>query len=225
MREIGEEAGVTRSDLVYAEIRHAIVQLRLKPGDRLSEADVAKQLGVSRQPVREAFIKLSQADLLTVLPQRGTLVRLISTQDVENAHFVREAIEVAAVRKAAVRADAGDIVSLREIIATQATTPREDHVVFMRHDEAFHEAIARIAGTSRAWRVLEGLKAQLDRVRFLAIDEITSSDAIITEHHAITDALEAHSPQQAEDAMRAHMADILVSLPKLAAAHPDLFAN
>lgn len=225
MHVIGEEAGVTRSDLVYAEIRQAIVQLTLKPGDRLSEAEVAARLGVSRQPVREAFIKLSQADLVAVLPQRGTLVRLISRDDVESAHFVREAIEVAAVRKAALRVDAADIASLRETVAQQARTPREDHIAFMRHDEAFHEAIARIAGTSRAWRVLEGLKAQLDRVRFLAIDEITSSDAIIQEHYTIIDALEARSPQQAEDAMRAHMAEILVSLPKLAAAHPELFAS
>ena len=225
MFEIGEEAGVTRSDLVYAEIRRAIVQLRLRPGDRLSEADVARQLGVSRQPVREAFIKLSQADLVAVLPQRGTLVRLISREDVENAHFVREAIEVAAVRKAALRADAAAIAGLREIVGQQSRTPGEDHIGFMRHDESFHEGIARIAGTSRAWRVLEGLKAQLDRVRFLAIDEITSSDAIVAEHHAIIDALEARSPQRAEDAIRAHMAEILLSLPKLAAAHSDLFED
>ena len=225
MLAIGEKAGVTRTDLVYAEIRQAIVQLTLRPGDRLSEAEVARRLGVSRQPVREAFIKLSQADLVAVLPQRGTLVRLISTEDVESAHFVREAIEVAAARKAAQRAEAADIAALREIIGAQARTPREDHAAFMRHDEAFHEAIARIAGTSRAWRVLEGLKAQLDRVRFLAIDEITSADAIIAEHHAIADALEARSPQRAEDAMRAHMAEILVALPGLAATHPDLFAN
>ena len=225
MFEIGEEAGVTRTDLVYAEIRRAIVQLRLRPGDRLSEAEVARQLGVSRQPVREAFIKLSQADLVAVLPQRGTLVRLISREDVENAHFVREAIEVAAVRKAALKADATAIAGLREIIAQQARTPGEDHVAFMRHDESFHEGIARIAGTSRAWRVLEGLKAQLDRVRFLAIDEITPVTAIVAEHHAIIDALEARSPQRAEDAMRAHMSDILASLPRLAAIHTDLFSD
>src|SRR5688572_14759331 len=91
----------TRADFVLAEIRQAIIQLRLRPGDRLSEAEVARQFGVSRQPVREAFIKLAQARLLSVRPQRGTLVRLISRQDVENAHFVREAIEIAAVRKAA----------------------------------------------------------------------------------------------------------------------------
>jgi DNA-binding GntR family transcriptional regulator len=225
MLEIDEGAVLTRSDLVFAEIRSAIVQLRLRPGDRLSEAEVARQLGVSRQPVREAFIRLSQADLVTVLPQRGTLVRLISRQEVENAHFVREAIEVAAVRKAALKADESAIANMREIIATQARTPGEDHIAFMKYDEAFHEAIARGAGIRHAWRVLDGLKAQLDRVRFLAIDEITSTRAIVKQHRVIVDAIERRAPRQAEHAMRAHMAEILVSLPMLATVHPDLFSG
>jgi DNA-binding GntR family transcriptional regulator len=222
---IDEAARSTRGDLVFAEIRQAIIQLRLRPGNRLSEAEVARQLGVSRQPVREAFIKLSEAGLVTIKPQRGTLVRLISRLDVENAHFVREAIEVAAARKAALKADAAAIAGLRSIVATQAETAADDHIAFMRLDEAFHEAIARSAGTSHAWRILEGLKAQLDRVRFLAIDEVTPSKAIIAQHTAIVDALERKSPQQAEDAMRIHMSEILVSLPRLAEAHADLFSD
>ena len=215
----------TRADFVLSEIRQAIIQLRLKPGDRLSEAEVAKQFGVSRQPVREAFIKLSQARLLSIWPQRGTLVRLISRQDVENAHFVREAIEVAAVRKAAVLATDAAIAGLRDLVARQAAAPANDHSAFMRMDEAFHEAIAQSGGTGHAWRILEGVKPQLDRVRFLAIDDVTPVSTIVAEHTAIVDAIEARSPQAAEDRMRAHMAEILVSLPRLVEAHPSLFSG
>ena len=215
----------TRADFVLAEIRQAIIQLRLRPGDRLSEAEVARQFGVSRQPVREAFIKLAQARLLSIRPQRGTLVRLISRQDVENAHFVREAIEIAAVRKAAERADEHAIQGLRDLVAKLALAPANDHGKFMGMDEAFHEAIAQSGGTGHAWRILEGLKAQLDRVRFLAIDDVTPVAAIVAEHSAIVDAIERHSPQEAEDRMRAHMADILVSLPRLVDAHSELFSD
>ena len=63
---------------VFDAIRQAIVQLKLRPGNLLSEADVARQLGVSRQPVREAFIKLAEVGLVEVKPQRGTFVMLIS---------------------------------------------------------------------------------------------------------------------------------------------------
>lgn len=220
-----DRARKTRGDFVLAEMRRAIIELRLKPGDQLSEAEIARQFGVSRQPVREAFIKLAQARLLSVRPQRGTLVRFISKQDVENAHFVREAIEVAAVRKAALKADEAAISELRELVAKLSAVPTKDHAKFMQLDEAFHEAVARSGGTGHAWHILEGLKSQLDRVRFLAIDEVTSASAIVAEHSAIIDAIADRSPQLAEDRMRAHMAEILVSLPRLVKAHSALFSD
>src|SRR5690606_25985537 len=91
---------------VFESLRNAIVQLQLQPGHLLSEAEVARQLGGSRQPVREAFIKLAEVGLVEVRPQRGTYVMLISIREVQNARFIREAIEVAVARKAALEASA-----------------------------------------------------------------------------------------------------------------------
>src|SRR5688500_7611656 len=73
----------TMGSRVFDTLRQAIVQLQLRPGDPLSEADIARQLGVSRQPVREAFIKLAEIGLVEIRPQRGTFVRLISIREVE----------------------------------------------------------------------------------------------------------------------------------------------
>ena len=73
----------TMGSRVFDTLRQAIVQLQLRPGNPLSEAEIARQLGVSRQPVREAFIKLSEIGLLEIRPQRGTFVRLISIREVE----------------------------------------------------------------------------------------------------------------------------------------------
>ena len=84
----------------FAALRHAIVTLKLRPGQSFSEQEVAQQLGVSRTPVREAFIKLADAGLVEVLPQRGTFVRKISVKAVKDARFVREAIELAVLRQA-----------------------------------------------------------------------------------------------------------------------------
>ena len=83
----------------YAALRHAVVTLRLRPGQVLSEQGIAQQLRTSRTPVREAFIKLAEAGLFEVLPQRGTFVRRISLKAVEDARFVREAIELAVLRE------------------------------------------------------------------------------------------------------------------------------
>lgn len=211
---------------VYSLLRSAIIQMNVRPGQPLSETDLAKQLNVSRQPVREAFIKLAEAGLIEVRPQRGTFVLLISRRDVESARFVREAVEVAFARKAAAVGHAGTVAALREAIARQeAARDRGDAVAFLRHDEEFHHSIADAAECQSAWKLLETLKAQMDRVRFLSIEDATPTDGLIAQHRAIADAIEARNPDRAEAAMRLHLGEILRSLPKIAAAHPDLFID
>jgi GntR family transcriptional regulator, rspAB operon transcriptional repressor len=211
---------------VFGLLREAIIQLTVRPGQLLSETDLARQLSVSRQPVREAFIKLAEAGLVEVRPQRGTYVRLISRREVESARFVREAVEVAFARKAAADAPVETAAALRESIARQdAARSAEDAAAFLRQDEAFHQTIARAAGCDSAWKLLETLKAQMDRVRFLSIEEATPMDVLIAQHEAIADAIEAADPDRAEASMRLHLGEILQSLPRIAAAHPDLFAD
>lgn len=211
---------------VFEALKQGVVQLHLRPGNLLSEAEVAKQLGVSRQPVREAFIKLAEAGLVEIRPQRGTFVVLISRREVENARFIREAIEVAVARKAAEEADAKAISRIRETLVRQREAhEREDIAAFLRHDEAFHQAIARSVDCEHAWRVLETMKAQMDRVRYLSMPLATPVETLIRQHQAILDAIEAHAPEDAEKAMREHLSEILTSLPKVAAANPDLFVE
>jgi DNA-binding GntR family transcriptional regulator len=211
---------------VFQVLKQAIVQLQLRPGNPLSEAEVAKQLGVSRQPVREAFIKLAEAGLVEIRPQRGTFVVLISRRDVENARFLREAIEVAIVRKAAMDADAGGILAIRDTLVRQReASALGDTGHFLRLDEGFHQAIARSVNCGHAWRMLESLKAQMDRVRYLSIPLATPVETLITQHEAILKAVEEHVPDRAEAAMREHLSEILNSLPKIAAANPDLFVD
>ncbi|MGN6157453.1 MAG: GntR family transcriptional regulator [Devosia sp.] len=211
---------------VFDAVRQAIVQLKFRPGNLLSEAEVARQLGVSRQPVREAFIKLAEIGLVDVRPQRGTFVRLISIRQVQNVRFVREAIEVAIVRKAALEMTPARLDELRRNLdAQRAAGAAADNDEFLRLDEAFHQALAHASGNDYAWNVLENLKAQMDRVRYLSMPDATPFDVLVGQHAAIADAVARHSADEAEAAMRAHLSEILTSLPRLAQAHPDLFAD
>ena len=172
---------------VFDAVRAAIVQLRFRPGNLLSEADVARQLGVSRQPVREAFIKLAEIGLVDVKPQRGTFVKLISIRQVQDVRFIREAIEVAVVRKAAHEASPARIAQLHELLEGQRKAGEAaDNSEFLRLDEAFHQALAHSVGTDYAWRVLENLKAQMDRVRYLSMPDATPFDVLVGQHAAIT---------------------------------------
>lgn len=215
----------TAGTRAYHALRQAIIQLQLRPGYLLSETEVARQLGVSRQPVREAFIKLAEVGLLEVRPQRGTIVKLISIRDVGDARFLREAIELAVVRQATSDASTRDLADLDAIIAAQRALGEGDNVAFLRLDEAFHQRLARSAGREHAWRVLENLKAQMDRVRFLSLPDATPLETIVAQHARILEGVRRREAAVAEAAMREHLSEIFASIPKLAAQHPDLFTQ
>lgn len=209
---------------VLRQLRQAIIQGELPPGSLVSEAEIARRLGVSRQPVREAFIKLQEAGLLSVRPQRGTVVQRISIEAVHGARFVREAVEAAVARAAAEARPPALPARLEALIAEQEIAARRaDAAGFLRLDEAFHRAIAESAGLAFAWTALEAIKAQMDRVRFLSFEGATPLPELIRQHRAIADAIAAGRAEAAEAAMRAHLREILSSLPRIAAEHPDFF--
>ncbi|MCQ8781529.1 GntR family transcriptional regulator [Mangrovibrevibacter kandeliae] len=203
-------------------LRGRIVRTELSPGARLSEQDVAAIYRLSRQPVREAFIRLAEEGLVEIRPQRGTFVRKISEDEVMDARFVREAIEADIVRAAARQADPALVRELRHLVERQAATADGDAFAFMRLDEAFHRLIADAAGRRRAWTILQTIKAQMDRVRYLTAAEFPK-DLLITQHLAIVAAVETGDADSAEAAMRQHLRKILQDLPAIVAAHPLFF--
>jgi GntR family transcriptional regulator, rspAB operon transcriptional repressor len=209
---------------VARALRQAIVTMQLAPGEMLSEQDLARRFGVSRSPVREALIKLSEAGLVRVLPQRGTQVVKISRAGVEDARFIREAVEAAVVREAAVKASPAMLAELNASLTrqrrAQRATSSED---FLSLDEEFHRLLAEAAGRLAAWQMIEDVKPQMDRVRFLDMAQATPRHAVIAQHAVIVDAIKAGNPGAAERAMRYHLSEILRSLPELSARYPDLF--
>lgn len=216
----------TVGNKVFEAMRQAIIQLQLRPGDPLSEAEMARQFGVSRQPVREAFIKLAEVGLVEIRPQRGTSVVMISRREVENARFIREAIEVAVVRKAAAEAEPRHHAILDGLIERQRLANQSgDLAEFLRLDEAFHQAISEAAKCEHAWRLLENLKAQMDRVRYLSLSDATPLETLIEQHASIADSIRRRDPDAAEAGMHRHLIEILTSLPMLAEAHAEWFSD
>lgn len=223
-------AGLRQTDplapQLIAALRQSIVDLRLRPGEALSEKDIAQRFGVSRQPVREAFIKLSEAGLVEIRPSRGTFVMKISVRAVANARFVREAIEADIARHAGSMVNASQIRALRDNIADQErAAAADDYWRFNECDEAFHRAIADIIACDYAWRVVEGARIQTDRIRYLSLSNASPMPLLISQHRDIVDRLEARDPQGAETSMRRHLREILIALPHIAAAHPELFSD
>src|SRR5882724_10031994 len=214
------------AEQVFRTLRSSIITMRLTPATALSEQDIADRLKVSRQPVREAFIKLSEIGLVRVLPQRGTYVVKISAKAVTDARFVREAVECAIARRASQGIARHAIAALRAIIADQRKAARMGDVEqFFVLDEAFHRGLANAAECAYAWKVIEEAKAQMDRVRFLSIPDATPTERLIVQHRAILDAIAAGRGAAAEQAMRDHLREILKSLPRLSRAFPDMFED
>ena len=211
---------------LVASLRRSIAELRLKPGEALSEKEIAARYGISRQPVREAFIKLSEAGLVEIRPSRGTFVMKISVREVANARFVREAIECDIAGNAARLATPAQIAGLRTIVAAQKEAAEaDDYWRFNDHDEALHRAIADIVECDYAWRVTEGARIQTDRVRYLSLPDTSPMPLLIRQHEAIVDRLEARDAEGAAQATSRHLREILLALPRIAAARPELFSD
>ncbi len=209
---------------IYALLRQDIVTLRLRPGERLSENELALRFGTSRAPVREALIRLVDDGLIDVRPQRGSFVSRISLKAMERARFVREALEVAIVRRAA-KLGLSDAMrsQLEAAIASQAEA-RGDPERFTQLDDYFHRSFAQGASLDSVWAIIEREKVQFDRVRFLSLPEITPVDLLIEQHRAILKAVLSRQPVAAEEAIRNHMSEVLRITSSLTRLHPDLIA-
>jgi len=209
---------------LVALLRRSIAELRLPPGSALSEKEIAAQYGISRQPVREAFIKLSEAGLVEIRPSRGTYVMKISVREVANARFVREAIEAEIARHAAGLATPEHLDILHDLISRQkAAAAAGDFAGFNAQDEGFHRALAAIVENDFALRVVESARFQTDRVRLLSIPEASPLNVLIRQHEDILTCLAAGDGDGAARAMSRHLREILLALPSIAAAHPDFF--
>ena len=207
---------------VHTALRQQIIHGQLQPGARLSEAECAALFSTSRQPVREAFIKLSEEGLVEVRPQRGTLVRRISQEAVLEARFIREAVEADVVRRVTEIGSPEVIRELRTQLLHQQATTAAQPADFMALDELFHRTLAEAAGISHAWKMLDSIKAQMDRVRVLSFEPMHLVK-LIAQHTAIVDSIERGNPARAEKAIRAHLHEILHDLPQIRAARPELF--
>jgi DNA-binding GntR family transcriptional regulator len=210
------------TDMVFDTLYQAVVQLELPPGTRMSEAEVAERLGVSRQPMRDAFYRLASRGFLLIRPQRATLVTRISEAEVLRAAFIRIALETPCLRAAVDLVTADDIARLRGLLARQAeVVARRDAPAFHALDEAFHADLCAIAGQPRVWDLIQEQKGHMDRARFLSLS--FNQGAAHAEHVAIVDALEAGDATCALERLDLHLSKIRAHLPQIRAAHPAHF--
>ena len=211
---------------IYRYLRKDIVTCVIQPGSLLSEKEVSARFNVSRQPVREAFIKLAEAGLVQVLPQRGTFVRKISARRVADGRFIREAVEVSVVRRAALEIEPVALMALEHNLQLQKmAADRHDSQAFLSLDDEFHRLIAESINCLLAWETVENIKAAMDRVRFLTLSEVSPPDSLIEQHEEILSALKNHDADAAEAAMRRHLQEMIFSITPIAERNSEWFES
>ena len=216
----------TSADRVYALLKQAIAELVLKPHEAVSEKEIAAMLGVSKTPVREALIRLEVENLVQTRPRSGTYVAPIVSDDLFEAMLIREALEGAAVRLAARKADRRGKLMLRETMQRQAEAiERHDVVSFQNADDDLHREIVIISGLPRLWALLNTARVSLNRVRHLAAPVPGRIGMLASQHQVIVDAIAANKPDDAATAMQIHLDALYPFIETLLRQRPELFAD
>jgi DNA-binding GntR family transcriptional regulator len=212
--------------VIYRALRAEIVAMRRRPGEPISEKEIALAHGVSRTPVREALLRLVDDLLVDIRPQSGTFVARIPLAALPEAILVRKALEELTSRLAAERATDAHIAGLRDIMEQQRRMARRgDRDRFHEADEAFHAGIAEAAGHPGIWLLVEQVKVHVDRYRRLTLPVPGRMERVIDEHGTIVAAIEAHDPVRAATCMIEHLERLRASIPDVRNLNPEYFVD
>jgi DNA-binding GntR family transcriptional regulator len=214
----------TASARIYSELREELVSLQRRPGEPISEAQIALSYGLSRTPVREAILKLADEGLLDIFPQSGIFVARIPLAALPEAIIIRKALEETTARLAAERATSSQMLRLHSILQRQRECDAaKDREGFHQADEAFHAAIAEVAGYPGIWKLIQQVKVHVDRYRRLTLPQAGRMAEVIAEHMPILEAIEAHDPSAARLAMERHLERLLRDISATQHSNPEFF--
>jgi GntR family transcriptional regulator, rspAB operon transcriptional repressor len=214
----------TSANIIYRELRADILSLRRKPGDAVSEKEIAASRGVSRTPVREALLRLADDRLIDIVPQSGTFVARIPLGALPEAILVRRSLEQLTAGLAAEHATRADMVRLRDSLQIQRRTAAAgDRDRFHEADEEFHAAIATAAGYPGIWTLIQQVKIQVDRYRRLTLPVPGRMVQVVKEHKRIVAAIEARDPARAAAAIAAHLDYLRATIGDVRDLNPEYF--
>lgn len=225
-RESSRDTKGSIRDYVYDKLKADIMDLVLEPGRFISEKEVIEMLKVSRTPIREAFVKLAQEELIETIPQRGSFISHIDMDIVEESRYVRETMESAIVRLACEQLRAEQVLQLQNLIALQELCVEEkNYKRLFELDEEFHKTIIIGCGKYRTWKLLQELGAHYHRVRMLRLAANDDWHIILNQHRAIVKAIREKDPDMAEKIMHEHLNRVRLEKDELKEKYPAYFRN
>ncbi|MCW3790642.1 GntR family transcriptional regulator [Paenibacillus amylolyticus] len=208
----------------YNLLKERILHLELKPGTKISEKEIADELQVSRTPVREAFMKLAEEELLDIIPQSGTIVSHINLEHVEEGRFMREKMEKEIVTLACASFPEEFRFRLETNIAMQEVCIGKNNFYrLFELDEEFHQILFQGTGKLRTWKMLQQLNIPFNRLRLLRLAEDSNLEVIISQHKEIYRLITERKTEQAVQVMEAHLRLVVIEQESIKAKYPHYF--
>jgi DNA-binding GntR family transcriptional regulator len=215
----------TNRRVVYEQLRRKMLTLELPPGAALSENELAAELGVSRTPIREGLILLSEEGLVQVFPQVGSFVSRVNPDKVADAQFLREAVELASLDDIPAIPDAEVVAELRANLSAQHA-PGIGLEEFFALDEAFHQGVLQLGGHDGVWPTVVAAKGHLDRARRLGLHVSDSSTTRFADQHAdVLRAILDGDRDHAKSIMRQHLRAVFDDIEEIRRRSPELFSS
>jgi DNA-binding GntR family transcriptional regulator len=212
---------------VHGALRDAIVRGRLPPRTALSEATIATLLDVSRTPVREALVQLADEQLVHIYRKVGTVVAPISLSLLDEGRFARSTLECASHVQLAQTITPAQLDEFAQIVQQQRDAVARGAVdEFFRLDEWMHRRLFEFAGRAHVWQMLQPMKRQFDRVRWLLLDQVHDhAQLALAEHEQILAQMAARDVGRLGASVAGHIDRVGRHLPEVRVRAPDHFTD
>jgi len=179
-----------------------LIRQKIRPGERITELEVAERFGISRTPIREAFRQLESEGFLTIMPRKGAVVSSIEEKDIRDFYEIKGVLEGYAARQAVTRMTAKDIAHLEQLNKEiKLCAERQDVSGMNRAHNAFHDLILEACNNRKIQQVVGNLVRQFQRFRFYVASLVHVED-ILREHADIVAAIRSGDVEQAEACMK-----------------------
>lgn len=217
----------TNREYVYRVLKENIMILTLVPGDSISEPEICKSFQMSRTPIREAFIKLSEDGLLDIFPQKGSYISKLNFKKIVSSIFMREALEKEVFLVAYKNLTNEDILELKKIVSFQENIYNfgNNSKEFYELDNRFHKYIFKQCGFESIWNCIENMSLDYNRLRFLDTISSENNIKVINQHKKIIEAIEKKSITDFNLIIHEHLRNIILDKKHLEKTYPSFFTE
>ncbi|MGL4676967.1 MAG: GntR family transcriptional regulator [Brevinema sp.] len=209
------------SEKVYRDIKQQIVELYLKPGDKISEQMISEQFQISKTPSREALLKLAEEGLVLAIPYKGTFVTALCLQNIEDILFIRKTIERQVIKEFIELHSSEDLIRLDYLLKEQKSAMNDVHHFFSLDDQ-YHYTLYQATNHRNVYEMIQNLSVDYSRVRFLSLNS-QKLEVLYQEHIEIYWLIQEHNIQKALDVFERHILKIYQDTQRILQNYPEYF--